>query len=116
MKTSAASVAAAVALVTSAASAQSSGVPIYDATQLAHDRYTIVARLGIEDWASAFRIKGYGDLETAKRAIVNDAARRGADGVINLACFGQTDRIFKPAGYYCYGNAIRIKNEQRVKG
>ena len=114
MKTSAVLIAVIAALVTSTASGQSTRVPVYDATQLAHDRYTIVARLGIEDWASAFRIKGYGDLETAKRAIMNDAARRGADGVINLMCFDQTDRIFKPAGYYCYGNAIKIKNERAL--
>jgi hypothetical protein len=45
---------------------------------------------------------------------VNDAARRGADGVINMTCFDQTDRIFHRAGYYCYGNAIKIKNERAL--
>jgi hypothetical protein len=96
-------------------SAQSAGtVPIYDATQVAIDRYTVIARLGVQDSQSAFRIRGHSDLESAQRALVSDAARRGADGVINLTCFDQTDRIFNPAGYYCYGNAIKIRNERRL--
>jgi hypothetical protein len=117
MKSSVVLVAAILALATSAVSAQSTGagtVPVYDATQLALDRYTVIARLGVEGWESAFRIRGYGDLESARQALVSDAARRGADGVINLTCFDQTDRIFKPAGYYCYGNAIKIRNERRL--
>ena len=100
----------ALALLSGLACAQTAGpvVPIYDATQLAMDRFTVVKRIGVQDWSSAFWIRGHRDLETAQHAIVNEAARVGADGVINLTCFGQTDRIFNPAGYFCYGNAIRI--------
>lgn len=86
-----------------------SAVPVYDSTQIALDRYSVVKRIGIDDWRSAFRIDGHGDLESARRAVVNEAGRVGADGVINLTCFDQTDRIFNPAGYFCYGNAIRLK-------
>jgi hypothetical protein len=84
-------------------------VPIYDATELALGRYTVVKRLGVGDWRSAFRIRGYADLPAAQQSLVNEAARAGADGVINLTCFDQTDALFNPAGYYCYGNAIKIK-------
>ena len=84
-------------------------VPIYDSTQIALDRYTVVRRLGITGWESAFRIRGHGDVETAQRAVLAEAARVGAHGVINLICFDKTDRIFNPAGYFCYGNAIRIR-------
>ena len=93
----------------SAPVASTGAVPIYDSTQIALDRYTVLKRLGVEDWESAFRIPGYKDLETAQTALVNEAGRLGADGVINVACFDQTDRIFNPAGYFCYGNAIRLK-------
>jgi hypothetical protein len=89
--------------------ASTGAVPIYDSTQIALDRYTVLKRLGVEDWESAFRIPGYKDLETAQTALVNEAGRLGADGVINVACFDQTDRIFNPAGYFCYGNAIKLK-------
>ena len=98
-----------------ASSAETSRVvPVYDATQLAIDRYTVIARLGVQDRESAIRIRGHRDLESAQHALVSDAARRGADGVINLTCFDQTDRIFNPAGYYCYGNAIKLRNERRL--
>lgn len=100
------------ALIGSSAFAQppaTGGVPIYDSTQIALDRYTVVRRLGITGWESAVRIRGHGDVESAQRALLAEAARFGADGVINLICFDKTDRIFNPAGYFCYGNAIRLK-------
>ena len=102
---------AASALAGGAAAAQTAvaAVPIYDSTQIAFDRYTVTRRLGITGWDSAFRIRGHADVESAQRALLGEAARFGADGVINLICFDKTDRIFKPAGYFCYGNAIKIK-------
>lgn len=88
-------------------------VQIYDSTQLALDRYTVVRRLGITGWESAFRIRGHRDVEAARGALLTEAARFGADGVINVICFDQTDRVFNPAGYFCYGNAIRIRQVTR---
>ena len=85
-------------------------VTIYDSTQIAFDRYTVVKRVGIEGWESAFRIRGHASLEAARQALADEALRAGGDGLINLICFDQTDRIFKPVGYYCYGNAIKVKN------
>lgn len=82
---------------------------VYDATQLAFDRYVLVKRVGIDGWRSAFNIPGHPDLASATQAVLSEAAQVGADGVINLTCFDQTDAVFKPAGYYCYGNAIRLK-------
>lgn len=104
------------AILSGAVSAQAArdSVPIYDSTQIAFDRYAVIKRLGVGDWRSAFRIARYRDLETARSALVNEAARLGADGVINLTCFGETDRMFNPAGYFCYGNAIKIRNERRL--
>jgi hypothetical protein len=92
-----------------AAQTSDAAVPIYDSTQVAFDRYTVVRRLGITGWESAFRIRGHADLASAQRALLAEAAQFGADGVVNLICFDQTDRIFKPAGYFCYGNAIKLK-------
>ena len=86
-----------------------SRITIYDSTQIALHRYTVVKRLGVGDWRSAFRIRSYPDLESARQALANEAARAGADGLINVTCFDQTDRIFKPAGFFCYGNAITVK-------
>jgi hypothetical protein len=88
-------------------------VTVYDATQLAHDRYVVVERIGIDTWNSAFGIGGYRDEPSARNAVLARAERLGADGIINLHCLGQTDRLFNAAGYYCYGNAIRVKSERK---
>ena len=107
--------AVAVALVMSAlpfaeASAQTAAtVPVYDATQLALSRYTVLKRLGVGDWRSAFGLGGHADLAAAQNALVSQASGLGADGIINLVCFDQTDRLIWRKGYYCYGNAIQLK-------
>ncbi len=102
-------VAAALASLCSAfAVAAPQTVPVYDSTQIALDSYTVVKRMGVSEWRSAFRLSGFGDEQTARDALLADAARLGADGVINLHCLGQTDGIFSSAGYYCYGNAIKL--------
>ena len=111
---------AAIALLVPSALAQAApspvSLPVYDSTQIAFGSYVVVRRIGIEDWRSAFRIPGFADEASAKNAVLAQAAQVGADGVINLHCMGQTDRIFRPAGYYCYGNAIKLKNERRTVG
>ena len=89
-------------------SAAAEVVPVYDATQVAFNHYTVIKRVGIEGWRSAFQIRGHGDLAAARQAVLTEAASVGADAVVNLTCFDQTDRIFNPAGYFCYGNAIRV--------
>ena len=96
------------------AQAAATPVRVFDSTEIALDRYTVIRRLGVERGESAFRIRGHADLASARAALVNEAASLGADGVINLKCFNQTDSIFNPAGYFCYGNAIRVRNERRV--
>jgi hypothetical protein len=92
-----------------AQTAVSDPVPVYDSTQIALSHYTVIRRLWVEGWRSAFWIPGYRDEAGAKRALLNEAASLGADGVINLHCLGQTDAVFNPKGYYCYGNAIKLK-------
>jgi hypothetical protein len=99
-----------------AQSASADTVPVYDSTQIALDRYIVLKRLGIEGWTSAFWIPGHSDAESARQALVNEAARLGADGLINLQCLSRTDALFFSTGYYCYGNAIKVSNERRVKG
>jgi hypothetical protein len=89
-------------------------VPVYDATQIAHDSYVVIERIGVESWRSAFGIGGHRDEAGARSAVLAEAARVRADGVVNLHCLGQTDGLFNSSGFYCYGNAIRLKNERRV--
>ena len=99
------------ALGVTQASAQQTppAVPVYDATQLALGRYTVLKRIPVGDWRTAFWVGGHDDIAAAQNAVLGEAARLGADGVINLVCLDQTDRLWSPAGYYCYANAISLK-------
>ena len=85
-------------------------VPVYDPTQLAFNSYVVVERIGIETWRSAFGIPGHATEDAARNAVLARAAQVGAGGVTNLRCMSQTDGIFRPSGYYCYANAIRLKS------
>jgi hypothetical protein len=84
------------------------GVPIYDSTQIALDRYTVVRRIGVQGWKSGYFIDSYPDAKTAAEALLDEAARLGADGLINLYCLNRSDRL-SGDGHYCYGNAIKLK-------
>lgn len=92
---------------------QAAPVPVYDSTQIALERYSVMRRIGVEGSHSAFGIKGHADLQSAQRAVVTAAAEVGADGVINLTCFDKTDALFNPTGYYCYGNAIALRADAK---
>lgn len=110
--------AAAFLLVVSSALAQSVStdeMAVYDATQVSIDRYTVVQRLGLPlNWRSTFRAPVYSDEASARSAALAEARGSGADAVVNLYCLKQGDSLFTRAGYYCYGNAIKLKNERRV--
>jgi hypothetical protein len=84
-------------------------VPIYDATQVAYGSYTIVKRVWVSTWRSAFLVGGSPSVEGARQAVVDEAARAGADAVVNLTCMDRTDSAVSPRGHYCYGDAVRTK-------
>lgn len=94
---------------TSAQAARPDAVPVYDSTEIAFDSYTVLKRLWVDSWSSSLWIRGYRDEASAKRALLDEAAGLRADAVVNLYCLGQTDALFRPRGYYCYGNAIRFR-------
>jgi hypothetical protein len=109
-----AGLAAALAASSTIAFAQPSNadaIPVYDATQVAYGRYAVVKRLWVDGWQSAFWIPGHASEEAARRSLVSEAARLGADGVVNLQCLSRTDSLLHPAAYYCYGDAIKVKQQ-----
>ena len=83
-------------------------VPIYDSTQIALDRYTVVKRLGVQGWRSGYYVPSFPEVEIAVEALMGEAASLDADGLVNVYCLGRSDRL-KGEGYYCYGNAIKVK-------
>jgi uncharacterized protein YbjQ (UPF0145 family) len=83
-------------------------VPVYDSTQVALDRYTVIRRLGVQGWQSGYSIPSHRDATSAAEALLEEAARLGADGLVNLYCVNRSDRL-RGEGHYCYGSAIKLK-------
>ena len=109
VRTATAVIAAALSVPLAHAQQPTDALPVYDATQVAFDGYTVVKRIWVDGWRSAFGVRGHRELADARRAVIDEAARAGADGVVNLACMSRTDGFLNPSGYYCYGYAIKVK-------
>lgn len=85
---------------------------VYTPGELPLARYTVLKRLWVETPESAFYIRTHADSGAAIAALVGEATRIGADGVVNLHCLngGQfTMQSLQQRGWYCYGNAIKLK-------
>jgi hypothetical protein len=97
--------------------ANTTGVRVYDATQLAMAQYTIVKRIWVETWRSAFEIPVRATAEAATRELVAEATALGADGVVNLTCIpSSSSLLIWPQGYRCYGDAIKLKSRSAMSG
>ena len=91
----------------SAPGADAARVKVFDATELSLDRYTVVKRIWVQSWRSAFWLPNYDQAADAIAALTSKAADEGANGVINLHCLNDTDGW--GGGYFCYGLAIKLK-------
>ena len=71
----------------------------------------MIDRIPVGRWRSAFYVLAYAKQESARRALLDEAARIGGDGVVNLYCvesFG-VGAVVTLGGHYCYGNVITLK-------
>jgi hypothetical protein len=92
-----------------AAAQDSAGRPairVYDATELALQRYTVVKRLWTGTWRSSFWVPSYDDAPAALKALTEKAADLKADGVTNVHCLSEAAGA---GGFFCYGLAIKLK-------
>ena len=88
-------------------------VKIYGSDQLTASQYEVVGRIWVDSWRSAFRLPAYPSEAEAKASLQAEAARRGADGLINVFCsdLGHSKWSWWNSGpaVLCYGNAIRVR-------
>lgn len=82
---------------------------VYASGELPLGRYTVIKRLWVEMPESAFWVKSHPESGQAIAALVNEAARLNADGVVNLHCLNGGQFTPEPAAWFCYGNAIKLK-------
>lgn len=106
------------ALCTGAGIAQSSVEPLapqlrtYAFGEIGTDRYEVVARLWGDSWRSAFWVPAFPTPEQAIAALQTEAARRGADGLLNVSCRDHGPWSWSSSGepaFFCYGIAIRLR-------
>ena len=86
---------------------------IYTSSEINTSRYEVVGRPWVDSWRSAFWIPTFPSEQEAIAALRTEAASRGADGLLNVTCFGQGHRQWQwsgtEPGYLCYGTAIRVR-------
>jgi uncharacterized protein YbjQ (UPF0145 family) len=82
---------------------------VFEPTELTRDRYTIVKRIWVESWRSAFWLPLHENAADAIAALHAEAAGLGADGIANLSCFNDRASGTGRDSFFCYGNAIKLK-------
>jgi hypothetical protein len=99
---------ASTALLTLPAAAAPEGLRIYEAGELAPDRYQVVARLWVDTARSAFQVRGHADAAAAVTELRAEAVRRGADGLANVTCLTDDSPLWG-GPHFCYALAIKVK-------
>lgn len=91
-------------------------VVVYGDAQLKQGRYETVARLWVETWRARFWTPAYTSSEDPVAALQSKAARLGANGLINVACYG--DKGFMSLwweSFNCYGKAIKVSEPDVIR-
>jgi len=85
-------------------------VKVYRPAQLKPGEYETVARLWVETWRPRAWVPTYSSREEGTDALRDKAAGLGANGLINVGCYG--DRGLFSLGsetFLCYGKAIKVR-------
>jgi hypothetical protein len=113
--------ASACALCAGASSAQgdierrASDLKIYALGEISMSRYEVVGRPWVDSWRSAFWVPTFASQEQAIAALQTEAARRGADALLNVNCLDQGRWTWSSSAepaFLCYGIAIRVRPSQ----
>jgi hypothetical protein len=96
--------------------AATSQLRMYTFGDLTPSRYEVVGRQWGDSWRSAFwGVPTFATREQALAALQTEAARTGADGLLNVYCLDQGRAKWssntEPA-FLCYGIAIRVRPAQ----
>jgi hypothetical protein len=84
-------------------------VKVYSPAQLRQGEYETVKRLWVETWRTPFWVPSYSSREDGIAAVRDKAAGLGANGLINVDCYGDKGFFsFGSESFVCYGKAIRL--------
>ena len=89
---------------------RASDLKIYTFGEISGSAYAVVGRPWADTWRSAYSMPTFPSQDEAIAALRTEAARRGADGLLNVSCLDQARGKWswntEPA-FLCYGIAIR---------
>lgn len=90
-------------------------IRIYGGGELPTSRVDVVSHIWADSWKTAYIVPTYPAESDAIAALRVEAARLGADGLVNVVCLDQgrpkwSSRT-EPA-ILCYGNAVRVRQGQ----
>jgi len=84
-------------------------VKVYSPAQLRRGEYETVKRLWVETWRTPFWVPSYSSREDGIAAMRDKAAGLGANGLINVDCYGDKGFFsFGSESFVCYGKAIKV--------
>jgi|SRR5690348_4499594 len=91
------------------ATTKSEDIKIYSPAQLRQGEYKTVARIWVESWRTAFWVPTYSSRDDGIAALRDKAASLDANGLINVACYGDTGWFGGSEAFTCYGKAIKVR-------
>jgi hypothetical protein len=97
------------AVLAACASLKAEDVKVYTPAQLRQGEYETVKRLWVETWRTPFWVPSYSSREDGIAAMRDKAAGLGANGLINVDCYGDKGFFsFGSESFVCYGKAIKV--------
>jgi len=90
---------------------QGSDVKVYTTAELNDNPYEVVGRLWVDSWRTAFRAPVYATQDEAVASLRAEAARRGANGLLNVYCLDQSGSAWFQSAqpkFQCYAVVIRV--------
>jgi len=84
-------------------------VRVYRPAQLKPGEYETVARLWVETWRARTWVPTYDSPEEGIDALRDKAAGLGANGLINVGCYGDRGLFSGAESFLCYGKAIKVR-------
>ena len=103
------SVALSAAVFAGCTSIKAEDVKVYRSAQLKQGEYETVKRLWVETWRTPFWVPSYSSREDGIAAMRDKAAGLGANGLINVDCYGDKGPFsFGSQSFTCYGKAIKV--------
>lgn len=91
---------------------QASDVKVYTTGELDGNPYEVIGRLWVDSWRTAFGAPTYATQDEAIASLRSEAARRGANGLVNVYCLDQSGSAWFQSAqpmFQCYAVVIRVR-------